>query len=80
MRQVQISMAAVGKAWENGYAERWIRTLKEEEIYLADYDSYQTALKNIGTFIDGVYNKKRIHSALGKLSPAQFEMQWSAQQ
>ena len=49
-RQVQISMAAVGKAWENGYAERWIRTLKEKEVYLADHDSYQTALKNIGTF------------------------------
>jgi transposase InsO family protein len=77
---VQISMAAVGKAWENGYAERWMRTLKEEEVYLSEYDSYQDALKNIGGFIDRVYNTKRIHSALGKLSPAQFERQWSAQQ
>lgn len=78
-RNVQISMAAVGKAWENGYAERWMRTLKEEEVYLSEYDTYQDALKNIGAFIDGVYNKKRIHSALGKLSPAQFEMQWRAE-
>ena len=77
---VQMSMAAVGKAWENGYAERWMRTLKEEEVYLSEYDTYQDALKNIGAFIDQVYNTKRIHSALGKLSPAQFEMQWSAQQ
>ena len=73
-------MTAVGKAWENGYAERWMRTLKEEEIYLSDYETYQDALKNIGKFIDIVYNKKRIHSALGKLSPAQFEMQWWAEQ
>jgi transposase InsO family protein len=79
-RNVQISMAAVGKAWENGYAERWMRTFKEEEVYLSEYDSYQNALKNIGGFIDRVYNTKRIHSALGKLSPAQFERQWSAQQ
>ena len=77
---VQISMAAVGKAWENGFAERWMRTLKEEEVYLSDYETYQDALKNIGKFIDVVYNKKRIHSALGRLSPAQFEAQWQAQQ
>lgn len=79
-RNVQISMAAVGKAWENGFAERWMRTLKEEEVYLSDYETYQDALKNIGKFIDVVYNKKRIHSALGKLTPVQFEAQWLAQQ
>ena len=79
-RNVQISMAAVGKAWENGFAERWMRTLKEEEVYLSDYETYQDALKNIGKFIDVVYNKKRIHSALGKLTPAQFEAQWQAEQ
>jgi len=79
-RKIQISMAAVGKAWENGYAERWMRTLKEEEVYLSDYETYHDALKNIGKFIDIVYNKKRIHSALGKLTPAQFEQQWWAEQ
>jgi putative transposase len=79
-RKIQISMAAVGKAWENGYAERWMRTLKEEEVYLAEYETYADALKNIGHFIDKVYNKKRIHSSLGDLSPAEFEAQWKATQ
>jgi len=79
-RNIQISMAAVGKAWENGYAERWMRTLKEEEVYLAEYETYADALKNIGRFIDAVYNKKRIHSSLGDLSPAEFEAQWKATQ
>ena len=77
-RNILISMAAVGKAWENGYAERWMRTLKEEEVYLADYETYADALKNIGHFINVVYNKKRIHSSLGDLSPAEFESEWKA--
>jgi transposase InsO family protein len=79
-RGVQISMAAPGRAWENGYAERWMRTLKEEEVYLSDYESCADAIKNIGRFIHVVYNKKRIHSALGDLPPAQFEAEWWAEQ
>ena len=79
-RGVQISMTDRGAAWQNGYAERWMRTLKEEEVYLSEYETYEDARKQIGKFIDAVYNQKRIHSALGDLSPVQFEAQWSAQQ
>jgi transposase InsO family protein len=79
-RGIQISMAAVGKAWENGLCERWMRTLKEEEVYLTDYEDFEDALNNIGRFIDIVYNKHRIHSSLGDLSPAKFEAQWRAMQ
>ncbi len=57
-----------------------MRTLKEEEVYLSEYQTYEDARKQIGKFIDAVYNKKRIHSALGDLSPAQFEAQWIMQQ
>lgn len=73
--EVQISMAEVGHAEQNGYAERVIRTIKEEEVYLSEYEDYESALAQIGQFIDEVYRQKRIHSALGYLTPAEFEAQ-----
>jgi len=73
---VQISMAAVGKAEENGYAERFMRTIKEEEVDLSEYRSFTEALHEIGHFIQDVYITKRIHSSLGYLTPAEFESAW----
>lgn len=73
---VQISMAEVGEAWQNGYAERLIRTIREEEIALMEYQDYADALQQIGRFLDDVYMHKRIHSALGYLTPVEFEEQW----
>ncbi len=72
-------MAEVGEATQNGYAERLIRTIKEEEVDLSDYHDYTDAYRQIGRFIDDVYNHKRIHSSLGYLTPAEFEAQWQAQ-
>lgn len=77
---VQISMADVGQAWQNGYAERLMRTIKEEEVDLSDYDDYHDAYTQIGRFLDDVYMHKRIHSSLGYLTPAEFETQWLARQ
>ena len=71
---IQISMAAVGKAEENGYAERVIRTIKEEEVYLSEYLGFADASQQIGHFIEDVYMTKRIHSSLGYLTPAEFEL------
>jgi len=73
---VKISMAEVGHAEQNGYAERVMRTIKEEEVDLSDYEDYTDALRQIGRFLDEVYMHKRIHSALGYLTPAEFEQQW----
>jgi transposase InsO family protein len=76
---VHISMAAVGKPEENGYAERLMRTIKEEEVDLSDYRDFHDAYQHIGRFLDDVYTRKRIHSALGYLTPAEFEAQWLQQ-
>ncbi len=77
---VQISMAEVGAAWQNGYAERLMRTIKEEEVDLSDYQDYADAMRQIGRFLDEVYLHKRIHSSLGYLTPAEFESQWRQEQ
>jgi len=73
---IQISMATVGKAEENGYAERLIRTIKEEEVYLSEYRDFSDARTQIGCFIEDVYMTKRIHSSLGYLTPVEYELAW----
>jgi putative transposase len=78
-RQVQISMSAQGEPRENGYAERLIRTIKEEEVELSDYLDFVDAYRQIGRFIEDVYNTKRIHSSLGYLTPVEFETAWRSQ-
>ena len=72
---VQISMAAKGRPIENAYVERLMRTLKEEEVYLHEYLDLADAKKHITHFLDEVYMHKRVHSALGYLPPAEFEVQ-----
>lgn len=74
--EVQISMAAQGKAEENGYAERLMRTIKEEEVDLSEYNDFADVYRQIGRFLEDVYNTKRIHSALGYLTPVEFEAAW----
>jgi putative transposase len=75
-RAVAISMANVGVPEENGYAERLMRTVKEEEVDLTEYEDLPDAQRQLGRFLDQVYNTKRIHSALGYLTPSEFEQQW----
>ena len=77
---VAISMAEVGEATQNGYAERLIRTIKEEEVDLSDYVDFADAYHQIGRFLEDVYMRKRIHSSLGYLTPVEFETQWFVQQ
>jgi len=74
---VAVSMAEVGAAWQNGYAERLIRTIKEEAVDLSEYRDYQDAYRQIGHFLEDVYMRKRIHSSLGYLTPTEFEEQWA---
>ncbi|MCY3780893.1 MAG: DDE-type integrase/transposase/recombinase [Chloroflexi bacterium] len=73
----QISVAAAGAPSENGYAERLIRTIKEEEVFLSDYQCMADARKQLGNFIDVVYPQGSVHSALDYLTLAEFEATWN---
>ncbi len=77
---VQISMAEIGEPTQNGYAERLMRTIKEEEVDLSDYQDYHDAYRQIGQFLEDVYMRKRVHSSLNYLTPAEFEHQWFSTQ
>ena len=71
---IEISVVSPrGCPWENGYAERLIRTLKAEEIHLNDYQDIHEARERIGYFIEQVSHQKRPHSALGYLTPLEFQ-------
>ena len=76
---VKISMAEIGEPTQNGYAERLLRTIKEEEVYLSEYEDFQDCYQNIDRFLNDVYMNKRIHSSLGYLTPVEFEYNWIGQ-
>ena len=71
--KIIISMSRVGNPYDNAIAERFMRTLKYEEIYMNDYDTFAEVLNSVEHFIERVYNRKRLHSALGYVPPAEFE-------
>lgn len=76
--QAQISMTAVGAPKENAPTERWMRTVKEEEVDLQEYGSLAVAKREIGRFIEEVYNQRRLHTALGYRPPSEFEELFAA--
>lgn len=69
----RISMSRKGNPYDNAKAESFIKTLKQEEVYLWDYSTFEDTQKRIPYFIDAVYNQKRLHSSLGYLPPDEFE-------
>ena len=70
---IRISMSRSGNPYDNAQAERLIRTIKYEEIYLNDYENFAEARLCIGEFLNDVYNHKRLHSKLDYVPPAEFE-------
>ena len=73
---VEIGMAKVGKAWQNGYTERLLRTIKEGEIDPSDYQGYTDAIHQLSRFLGEVYVHRQIHASWGYVSPAELKSQW----
>ncbi len=68
-----LSMSRPGRPWENGQCESFLKTLKQEEIDARPYHTMEELEQHVAEFIEQIYNRVRLHSALGYLSPAEFE-------
>jgi putative transposase len=73
--QATISMSRKGNPYDNAFAESFIKTLKQEEVHRYEYLDLEEAQQRIERFMEAIYNRKRLHSALAYVSPVQFEAQ-----
>ena len=69
----RMSMSRAGSPWENGKCERFMRTLKQEQLDGRPYRNLEELRLNLEGFLETVYNRQRLHSALGYRSPEEFE-------
>jgi putative transposase len=72
------SMSRPGNPYDNAKCERFMKTLKQEEIRCFEYKDMEDLRANLGVFFDRYYNAARLHSALGYQSPDEFERQAAA--
>jgi len=70
---IRISMSRTASPYDNAQAESFIKTLKYEEVYRTEYRSLEDARASIGEFLEKIYNRERLHSALGYRPPLEFE-------
>ena len=66
-------MSRKGNPYDNAACESFMKTLKYDEVYRNEYRDFEDARCSIGQFLDVVYNRHRLHSALGYRAPADFE-------
>jgi putative transposase len=72
-RKIAVSMSRPGNPYDNAKAESFMKTLKQEEVNARTYTDVDDARRQVGAFIETVYNAKRLHSALGYKPPIEFE-------
>ena len=70
---LRVSMSRKGNPYDNAFAESFMKTLKYEEVWLWNYETYEEVIERLPHFIEEVYNKKRLHSSIGYLPPEEFE-------
>lgn len=68
-----ISCSRKGNPYDNAWTESFMKTLKYDEVYMGEYETYLDVVENLPIFIEEIYNKKRLHSSLGYLPPEEFE-------
>lgn len=68
-----ISNSAKGNPYDNAFLESLMKTLKQQEVYVANYETYLDVVSNLPQFIEDVYSEKRVHSGIGYLTPNELE-------
>jgi putative transposase len=68
-----LSNSSKGNPYDNAFLESFMKTLKRQEVYLANYETYLEVTENVPRFIEEIYNQKRVHSSLEYLTPNELE-------